>query len=180
MNAADWFVQSLEAEGVTHIFGVPGEENITLLESLSRSSITFITTRHETNAAFLAAMFGRLSGRPGVCLSTLAPGATIMMTGIANATMDDSPVVAITGQGALSRQHTASHQMFDFVDLYRPVTKSSTSVLTPEVIPDIVRRAFATAQSEEPGATHISFPEDVAKQERDQPVTPVKNDSAPT
>ena len=113
MNAADWFVQCLEAEGVTHIFGVPGEENITLLESLSRSSITFITTRHETNAAFMAAMFGRLSGRPGVCLSTLGPGATNMMTGIASATMDHSPVVAITVQGATARQHKASHQMFD-------------------------------------------------------------------
>ncbi|OAI85140.1 thiamine pyrophosphate-binding protein [Exiguobacterium sp. KKBO11] len=180
MNAADWFVQCLEAEGVTHIFGVPGEENITLLESLSRSSITFITTRHETNAAFMAAMFGRLSGRPGVCLSTLGPGATNMMTGIASATMDHSPVVAITGQGATARQHKASHQMFDLVDLYRPVTKSSTSVLSAEVIPEIVRRAFAAAKSEKPGATHISFPEDIAKQERDQAATPLQQDSTPT
>lgn len=179
MNAAERFVDCLEAEGVTHIFGVPGEENITLLEAISKSDITFVTTRHETNAAFMASMFGRLSGRPGVCLSTLGPGATNMMTGIASATMDHSPVVAITGQGATWRQHKASHQMFDLVEMYQPITKSSTSISSGEVISEVVRQAFAQAASEKPGATHISFPEDIAKADVDAK-TPLLMDSAPT
>ncbi|WP_214767711.1 MULTISPECIES: acetolactate synthase large subunit [unclassified Exiguobacterium] len=178
MNAAERFVACLEAEGVTHIFGVPGEENITLLDAISESDITFITTRHETNAAFMAAMFGRLSGRAGVCLSTLGPGATNMMTGIASATMDHSPVVAITGQGATWRQHKASHQMFDLVEMYRPITKSSTSVVSGEVIPEIVRQAFAQSCCDKPGATHISFPEDIAKADVDAK-TPLLRDSEP-
>ena len=179
MNAAERFVQCLEAEGVTHIFGVPGEENITLLEAISKSDITFITTRHETNAAFMASMFGRLSGRPGVCLSTLGPGATNMMTGIASATMDHSPVVAITGQGATWRQHKASHQMFDLVEMYRPITKASTSIVSGDIISEVVRQAFAKAVSEKPGATHLSFPEDIAKADVDAK-TPILRDSTPT
>jgi len=178
MNAAELFITCLEAEGVEYIFGVPGEENITLLDAISNSSIEFITTRHETNAAFMAAMVGRLTGRPGVCLSTLGPGATNMMTGVANATMDHAPLLAITGQGATWRQHKASHQMYDLVDLYRPITKYSTEVIMAETIPEIVRKAFSESCCEKPGASHIAFPENIASLDVDD-VPLLANDTLP-
>lgn len=162
MKAAELFVKCLENEGVDYIFGVPGEENIDLMDALHDSPIKFIVTRHETGAAFMAAMIGRLTGKPGVCLSTLGPGATNMLTGVADANMDKAPVVAITGQAGLNRQHKASHQSYDIVSMYRPVTKWNSSIKSADTIPEIVRKAFKVAAEEKPGATHIELPEDIA------------------
>lgn len=165
MRAANEIVKMLEHEGVEYIFGVPGEENLDVMDALLESSIHFIVTRHETNAAFMAGIYGRLTGRPGVCLSTLGPGATNLLTGVANANMDLSPVVAITGQASLKRQHKQSHQYYDLVSIYAPVTKWNASIHTPETIPEVVRKAFRVATKEKPGATHIEIPEDIAGME---------------
>ncbi len=163
MNAAQLFVKCLENEGVEYIFGVPGEENLDLMDALLDSSIRFITTRHEQGAAFMADVYGRLTGNAGVCLSTLGPGATNLITGVADANMDHAPLVAIAGQAGTHRLHKESHQVLDLQDLFRPVTKYVSSLLAPEVIPEVVRKAFKLAQSEKTGATFIEFPEDVAK-----------------
>ncbi len=163
MKVSDLFVQCLENEGVRHVFGVPGEENEDLLMSLERSSIRFIPTRHEQGAAFMADVWGRLTGKAGVCLSTLGPGATNLMTGVADAFLDKSPLVAITGQAALTRVHKESHQYLDIVNMFRPITKWNTSIASPDVVPEVIRKAFKIAQSEKPGATHIELPEDVAQ-----------------
>lgn len=162
MNVAELMVKCLEEEGVKYIFGVPGEENIGFMDALLDSDIEFIVTRHETGAAFMAGMVGRLTGKPGVCLSTLGPGATNMITGVADANLDRSPLVAITGQAGLNRQHKESHQTYDLVELYRPVTKWNASILAGEATPEIVRKAFSIATDEKPGATHIVLPEDIA------------------
>ncbi len=163
MNAAQLFVQCLENEGVEYIFGVPGEENLDLMDALLDSSIRFVTTRHEQGAAFMADVYGRLTGNAGVCLSTLGPGATNLVTGVADANMDHAPLVAIAGQAGTHRLHKESHQVLDLQDLFRPVTKYVSSLLAPEVIPEVVRKAFKLAQSEKTGATFIEFPEDIAK-----------------
>ncbi|HXV18617.1 MAG TPA: acetolactate synthase large subunit, partial [Candidatus Omnitrophota bacterium] len=144
------------------VFGLPGEEIEDLLFSLQKSSIKFIPTRHEQGAAFMADVWGRLSGKAGVCLSTLGPGATNLATGIADANLDKSPVVAITGQAGLHRVHNESHQYVDVLSLLRPITKWSASITNPEVVPEVVRKAFKIAESEKPGAAHIELPEDVA------------------
>ncbi len=164
MKVSDLFVKALENEGVKHVFGVPGEENEDLLFSLENSSIQFIPTRHEQGAAFMADVWGRLTGEAGVCLATLGPGATNLMTGIADAYLDKSPVVAITGQGDLERLHNSSHQNLDVVNMFRPITKWTTSITTPDIIPEVVRKAFKLAELEKPGATHLELPEDVAKE----------------
>jgi len=163
MNSAELLVKCLENEGVAYVFGVPGEENLELLEALSRSTIRFVTTRHEQGAAFMADVHGRLTGRPGVCLSTLGPGATNLMTAVADANMDRAPLVAITGQASLDRMHKESHQYLDLVSLFRPVTKWNALVTRPETIPEIVRKGFKVATTEKTGAVHIDFPEDVAR-----------------
>ncbi|HHJ13790.1 MAG TPA: acetolactate synthase large subunit [Gammaproteobacteria bacterium] len=163
MNAAQLFVRCLENEGVEYIFGVPGEENLDLMDALLDSGIQFITTRHEQGAAFMADVYGRLTGRAGVCLSTLGPGATNLLTGVADANMDHAPVVAIAGQAGTNRLHKESHQVLDLEDIFRPVTKYSSRVLSPGVIPEVVRKAFKVAQSEKTGAVFIEFPEDIAK-----------------
>src|SRR5262245_43701473 len=162
MTGAELFVRCLENEGVDYIFGVPGEENIDFLDALIGSPIRFVPTRHEQGAAFIADVYGRLTGRPGVCLSTLGPGATNLVTGVADANMDRAPLVAIAGQGATTRMHKESHQILDLVSLFDPITKYSTQIRTAEVIPEIVRKAFKTAQTEKPGACFIDFPENVA------------------
>lgn len=162
-KASDLLVRCLEAEGVTHVFGVPGEENADFMLSLEDSSIEFVLTRHEQGAAFMAEAYGRLTGDPAVCLGTLGPGATNLITGVADANMDHAPMLVITGQAARSRQHKESHQVMDVVDMYRPTTKWTTSVEDPETIPEIVRKAVRLARTEKPGATHIELPEDVAK-----------------
>ncbi|MBY0544280.1 MAG: acetolactate synthase large subunit, partial [Gammaproteobacteria bacterium] len=162
MKAAELLVKCLEAEGVTHIFGVPGEENLDVMDALLDSSIQFVTTRHEQGAAFMADMHGRLSGKAGVCLSTLGPGATNLITGVADANMDRAPLVAIAGQAATTRLHKESHQVLDLTNLFRPVTKYTNQIFEPENIPEIVRKAFKVAQTEKPGACFIDFPENIA------------------
>lgn len=167
MKAAKLIVQCLENEGVTYIFGVPGEENMDLLDALIGSSICFVMTRHEQGAAFMADVYGRLTGKAGVCLSTLGPGATNLISGVADANMDSAPVVALTGQADQDRLHKESHQHLDIVSLFRPVTKWNTTLPIPDIIPEVFRKAFKLAQSEKPGATHIEIPEDIACMETD-------------
>ncbi|MBI3352841.1 MAG: acetolactate synthase large subunit [Nitrospirae bacterium] len=164
MKSSDLFVQCLEKEGVRFIFGLPGEENIDLLDSISRSSLQFIPTRHEQGAAFMADVYGRLTGRAGVCLSTLGPGATNLATGIADANLDHAPLVAITAQAGLDRAHKESHQYVNIVESFRPLTKWNARIEKPANIPEVVRKAFKLAQTEKPGACHIEYPEDIAKE----------------
>ena len=167
MKAAELIVKCLENEGVEYIFGVPGEENMDLLDALLGSPIRFVMTRHEQGAAFMADVYGRLTGKAGVCLSTLGPGATNLITGVADANMDRAPLVALTAQADHDRLHKESHQHLDIVTLFRPVTKWNTSLSIPDIIPEAFRKAFKLAQSEKPGATHIEIPEDVAQLETD-------------
>lgn len=165
MRGSDLLVRCLEKEGVKYIFGIPGEENLNIMDSLLDSSIIFIQTRHEQAAAFMADIYGRLTGKPGVCLSTLGPGATNLVTGVADANMDSAPLVAITGQAGLDRIHKESHQTIDVVSIFRPITKWNSLVQKGDVIPEVVRKAFKIASTERLGATHIDFPEDVAGSE---------------
>jgi acetolactate synthase-1/2/3 large subunit len=141
MKAADLFVRCLENENVEYVFGVPGEETLQLVDSLSTSKVRFVTCRHEQGAAFMADVYGRLTGRAGVCLSTLGPGATNLVTGVADANMDMAPLVAISGQAPTTRLHKKSHQVIDLVDLFEPITKFSAQVRTPEIIPSCLRCA---------------------------------------
>ncbi|MEM1244042.1 MAG: acetolactate synthase large subunit [Pseudomonadota bacterium] len=165
MRASDLLLRCLEAQGVDTIFGVPGEENADIMISLLNSSINFITTRHEQSAAFMADMYGRLTGKPGVCMSTLGPGATNLITGVANANMDNVPLIAIVGQASTKRLHKESHQNMDSVDMYKPVTKWATTVRDPHVIPEIIHKAFKLAMMAKPGAVMIELPEDIAHEE---------------
>ncbi len=163
MKAAELFVRCLENEGVDRIFGIPGEENIDVMDALLDSSIQFVTTRHEQGGAFMADLYGRLTGKAGVCLATLGPGATNLVTGVADANMDLAPIVAIAGQGATTRLHKESHQILDLVNLFKPISKYSTQIREPEIVPEIVRKAFKVAQAEKPGASFIDLPENIAK-----------------
>ncbi len=160
-KASDLFVECLEAEGVEYVFGIPGEETLDLNESLQDSSISFIPVRHEQGGAYMADMYGRLTGRAGVCLGTLGPGATNLITAVADAFLDRSPLVALTGQADLERMHKESHQHIDVVSMFKPVVKWNTRLNAPTVIPEVVRKAFKVAQEPKPGPTHIELPEDV-------------------
>jgi acetolactate synthase-1/2/3 large subunit len=163
MKAADLFVQCLENEGVEYVFGLPGEEVNDLLKALASSrKVRFILARHEQAASFMADVYGRITGKAGVCLSTLGPGATNLLTGVADAYLDRAPLVAITGQGGLARAYEESHQYIDVVSVYKFVTKWNRSITKPEFIPQVIRKAFAVAESEKTGAVHIELPEDVA------------------
>jgi acetolactate synthase I/II/III large subunit len=162
MKAAELLVRCLEHEGVEYIFGVPGEENIDVMDALLDSPIRFVTTRHEQGAAFMADVYGRLTGKAGVCLATLGPGATNLITGVADANLDRAPLVAIAGQGATTRLHKESHQILDLVTLFAPITKYSAQIRAPEVTAEVVRKAFKVAQTEKPGACFLDFPENVA------------------
>jgi acetolactate synthase-1/2/3 large subunit len=162
MNTAELLVQCLESEGVQYVFGLPGEENLHVLEALKKSSIQFITTRHEQGAAFMADVYGRLTGKAGVCLSTLGPGATNLMTGVADANLDGAPLVAITGQVGTDQMHIEAHQYLDLVAMFAPVTKWNTQIVRPSITPEVVRKAFKRSQSEKPGAVHIDLPENIA------------------
>jgi len=179
MKAAQLFVRCLENEGIEYVFGIPGEENLDLMDALLDSPIKFVTTRHEQGAAFMADVYGRLTGRAGVCLATLGPGATNLITGVADANMDHAPLVAIAGQAATTRLHKESHQVLDLELMFHPITKYSSRLLTPNVIPEVVRKAFKLAQTEKTGATFIEFPENIAKYEVDEEPLPVKNPSQP-
>lgn len=169
MNASEVFVKALEKEGVTHIYGVPGEENIDFLEALRTSSIEFVLTRHEQGAGFMADIHGRLTGRAGVCLATIGPGATNLVTPVADAYLDRAPLVAITGQADTLRMHKESHQFVDIVSMLKPITKWNTSIGRPDMVTEVVRKAFKVAESEKPGSTHIEFPEDVAQEACNKP-----------
>jgi acetolactate synthase-1/2/3 large subunit len=160
-KASDVFVECLEAEGVQYVFGIPGEETLDLSESLSNSSIRFIPVRHEQGGAYMADAIGRLTGRAGVCLGTLGPGATNLVTAVADAFLDRAPLVALTGQSDLERMHKESHQYIDLIGILRPIVKWNARVSSPEIIPEVVRKAFKVAESEKPGATHLELPEDV-------------------
>jgi acetolactate synthase-1/2/3 large subunit len=173
MKAAELFVRCLENEGVEYVFGIPGEENLDVMDALLDSSIRFVTTRHEQGAAFMADVYGRLTGRAGVCLSTLGPGATNLMTGVADANLDHAPLVAIAGQAGTTRLHKESHQVLDLEKLFHSITKYSASLLEPEIIPEVVRKAFKLAQSEKTGATFIEFPENIAEMDVEQDMLPV-------
>jgi acetolactate synthase-1/2/3 large subunit len=164
MKTSELLVACLEEEGIEYIFGIPGEENADFMMALEQSdSIKFILTRHEQGAAFMAEVYGRLTGTPAGCLGTLGPGATNLITGVADANMDRAPLLALTGQGASTRLHKESHQIMDVVAMFRPVTKWATTILHPSSVPEIVRKAVRLARSEKPGACHIELPEDVAK-----------------
>lgn len=164
MRTADLLVQCLENEGVSYVFGVPGEEIMSVLDALRESRIAFVPTRHEQGAALMADVYGRLTGRAGVCLATLGPGATNLVTGVADSFLDRAPLVAITGQAHLGLVHKEAHQYVDTQELFQPITKWQARVMYPEVLPEIVRKAFKTAQTEKPGPTHIELPEEVAAQ----------------
>ncbi|MDA1106779.1 MAG: acetolactate synthase large subunit [Proteobacteria bacterium] len=167
MKAAELLVKCLENEGVEFIFGIPGEENLHVMDALTGSSIRFITTRHEQGAAFMADVYGRVTGRPGVCLATLGPGATNLVTGVADANMDHAPLIAIAGQASTTRLHKESHQVLDLQALFRPITKYTSQLLEAEIIPEVVRKAFKLAQTEKTGACFIDFPENIAALEID-------------
>lgn len=163
MKAAELLVRSLEHEGVRHVFGVPGEETMDLLDALAgRQQVRFIPTRHEQGAAFMADVWGRLTGSPGVCLGTLGPGAINLLTGVADAYLDHAPLVAITGQAGLERVFKESHQYVDIVSMFAPVTKWNTRIERGAAIPEVVRKAFRVAVTEKAGPTHLELPEDVA------------------
>jgi len=163
VKGAELFVRCLENEGVEYVFGIPGEENIDVMDAFLDSPVRFITTRHEQGAAFMADVYGRLTGKPGVCLATLGPGATNLVTGFADANMDLAPIVAIAGQGATTRLHKESHQILDLVNLFEPISKYATQLREPEIIPEVVRKAFKVSATEKPGGAFIDFPENIAK-----------------
>jgi acetolactate synthase-1/2/3 large subunit len=166
-RASDVFVECLEAEGVKHVFGIPGEETLDLNESLADSSIEFVPVRHEQGGAYIADVYGRLTGHAGVCLGTLGPGAMNLVTPVADAFLDRAPLVALTGQADLERMHKESHQYIDVIEVMRPITKWNARLTDARIIPEVVRKAFKVAESEKPGATHIELPEDVMGSEVD-------------
>jgi acetolactate synthase-1/2/3 large subunit len=177
MNAAELLVACLEREGVEHVFGLPGEEMEELLFALRDSALTFVPVRHEQGAAFMADVHGRLTGEAGVCLATLGPGATNLLTGVADAHLDKSPLVAITAQGGLERLHQESHQALDVLDMFDPVTKWNTQLDSPDIVHESVRKAFKLAEYEKPGATHLELPEDVAAEETEMRPLPRREPS---
>src|SRR5438045_6768799 len=173
-TAAEVLVKCLENEGVDYIYGIPGEENIDIMDALLSSSIKFVTCHHEQGAAFMADVYGRLTGKAGVCMSTLGPGATNLVTGVADANMDRAPIVAIAGQGATTRLHKESHQILDLVNMFAPITKYSTQVLDPNITPEVIRKAFKVSQTEKPGGAFIDFPENIAEMPVDRKPIPVQ------
>jgi acetolactate synthase-1/2/3 large subunit len=170
------FVDCLEAEGVRYVFGIPGEETLDLNESLDKSPIEFVAVRHEQGGAYMADMYGRLTGSPGVCLGTLGPGATNLVTGVADAYLDHAPLVALTGQSDLERMHKESHQFIDTVSLFRPITKWNARLQSPAIVPEAVRKAFRVARAQKPGPTHLELPEDVMEAPLDAAPLPVRHD----
>jgi acetolactate synthase-1/2/3 large subunit len=161
MNAAQFFVRCLENEGVKYIFGIPGEENIRMVDAFNGSPIRFILVRHEQAASFMADIYGRLTGQPGVCIATLGPGAINLMLGTADANTDNVPLVAISAQVGLNRIYKESHQIVDLVNMFKPLTKWAALIQSAEAIPEMVRSAFKQAQTERHGAVYLAFPQDV-------------------
>ena len=172
-KASDLFIQCLEEEGVEYMFGVPGEENLDFLDSLSRSTtIKLILTRHEQGAGFMAATYGRHTGKTGVCLATLGPGATNFVTAAAYAQLGGMPILMITGQKPIKKSKQGRFQILDVVDMMGPITKYTHQLASADNIPSRVREAFRLAEEEKPGATHLEFPEDIADEKTDS--TPLK------
>ena len=161
LTAAQFFVRCLENEGVRYVFGLPGEENIHLVDAFDGSSIRFILVRHEQGASFMADIYGRLTGRAGVCLATLGPGAINLLLGTTDANTDSVPLVALSAQVGLNRIYKESHQIVDLVSMFKPATKWAALVQSPEAIPEMVRSAFKLAQTERPGAVYLAIPEDI-------------------
>jgi len=180
MKASDLFVKALENEGVEFVFGIPGEENLDFLNSLSRSQIRLILTRHEQAAGFMAATYGRLTGKAGVCLSTLGPGATNLVTAAAYAQLGGMPMVMITGQKPVKSSKQGQFQIVDIVDMMRPLTKYTHQIVSGSNIPSRVREAFRLAQEERPGAAHLELPEDIAREETHEPVLKASVSRRPT
>lgn len=176
MKASDLFVKCLEEEGIEYIFGVPGEENADFMMSLQNSeTIKFILCRHEQGAAFMAEIYGRLTGNPAACLGTLGPGATNLITGVADANMDRAPMLVLTGQGSSDRLHKESHQVMNVVSMFEPVTKWAQTVHHADTIPEIIRKSIRLSRTEKPGATLIELPEDIAKKDtQSKPISPVR------
>src|ERR1700749_3813083 len=160
-STAELIVECLENEGVTHVFGIPGEENIRLMEALSKSSIAYVLTRHEQGASFMAETYGRLTGKAGVCSATLGPGAINLLLGTADATTNSTPLVPLSAQVGMQRSFKESHQGVDLVPMFAPVTKWSALMATPGAAPEMIRKAFKLAQTERPGAVYLAVPEDI-------------------
>ena len=180
MKASDLLVQALENEGVEYVFGIPGEENLDFLESLRTSSIKLILTRHEQGAGFMAATYGRLTGKPGVCLSTLGPGATNLVTPAAYAHLGAMPMVMLTGQKPIRKSKQGRFQIVDVVDMMRPITQYTRQIIDGNNIPSVVREAFRIASEERPGAVHIELPEDIAAEDVEQRLFEVTKNRRPT
>src|SRR5690349_10178467 len=179
-KASDLFVQCLEEEGCEYVFGVPGEENLDMLDSLSRSTkIKLILTRHEQGAGFMAATYGRHTGKTGVCMATLGPGATNFVTSAAYAQLGGMPILMITGQKPIKRSKQGRFQIIDVVDMMRPITKYTHQLASADNIPARIREAFRLAQEEKPGAVHIEFPEDIADEHTDETVLSKSNARRP-
>ncbi|HEX7873386.1 MAG TPA: acetolactate synthase large subunit [Sphingobium sp.] len=173
MKASDLFVKCLEEEGVEYIFGVPGEENLDMLESLRTSTVKLILTRHEQGAGFMAATYGRHTGKTGVCMATLGPGATNLVTAAAYAQLGGMPILMVTGQKPIKKSKQGRFQILDVVDMMRPITKYTHQLASADNIPSRVREAFRLAEEEKPGATHLEFPEDIADEQTDSvPIKP--------
>ena len=172
-RVSELLVRCLEHEGVTCVFGIPGEENIHFTDALSRSSIRYVLVRHEQAASFMAEMFGRITGRAGVCSATLGPGAINLLLGTADATTNSTPVVAFSAQVGLNRIYKESHQSVDLVSMFSPVTKWADLVLSPGAVPEMVRKAFKLAQTERPGAVYLGVPEDIEAQNAPSGLAPL-------
>jgi acetolactate synthase I/II/III large subunit len=180
MKGAELLIQTLEAEDVDYVFGVPGEENLDLLDALSRSKrIRLVLTRHEQSAGFMAATCGRLTGRPGVCLATLGPGATNLVTPAAYAQLGGMPMVMITGQKPVKRSKQGQFQIIDVVDMMAPITKYTRQIVSADSIPARVREVFRLAAEERPGATHLELPEDIAAEATDKRPIPASDARRP-
>ncbi len=171
-KASDLLVAALENEGVEYIFAIPGEENLDVLESLRHSRIKLVLTRHEQAAGFMAATYGRLTGRAGVCLTTLGPGALNLTTAAAYAHLGAMPMVMITGQKAIRSSRQARFQIVDIVATMRPLTKMATQIVSAQSIPTLVRDAFRVAQQERPGPVRFELPEDIASDEAEADIIP--------
>lgn len=179
MKASDQFVKALENEGVEYIFGIPGEENLDLLESLRHSKIKLILTRHEQAAGFMAATYGRLTGKTGVCLSTLGPGATNLVTAAAYANLGGMPMLMITGQKPILKSKQARFQIINVVEMMQPITKFTRQIVNGNLIPSLVREAFRISQAERPGAVHLELPEDIAAESCEAPLYEVTEPAVP-
>ncbi|MBC3217706.1 acetolactate synthase large subunit [Serratia fonticola] len=161
-NVAEFIVNCLEAEGVKYVFGIPGEENIKFVRAITASEkIRFILVRHEQAASFMADIYGRLTGKAGVCTATLGPGAINLLLGVADAQTDSTPLVAISAQVGLNRIYKESHQIVDLVSMFKPVTKWADTIFSPESVPEMIRKAFTLSQEERPGATYLAIPQDI-------------------